>query len=84
MSFLGCIGHIISGSGLEQVLESIYASNAVAHIFRKVHSEENGFLSRRQPVTVLVSFQSRSCLAFDISLFCSPELNWTPVNCCIM
>ena len=32
MSLLGCIGHIMSGSGLEQVLESIYASNAVVHI----------------------------------------------------
>ena len=32
MSFLGCIGHIMSGSGLEQVLESIYASNAVVLI----------------------------------------------------
>ena len=32
MKFLGCIGHIMSGSGLEQVLESIYASNAVVLI----------------------------------------------------
>ena len=32
MSFLGCIGHIMSGCGLQDVLEQLYASNAVTHI----------------------------------------------------
>ena len=32
MSFLGSIGHLIAGSGLREVLELIYASNAVDHI----------------------------------------------------
>ena len=32
MSFLGCIGHVMSGSGLQDVLEQLYASNTVAHI----------------------------------------------------
>ena len=32
MSFLGCIGHLMAGSGLEQVLEVVYAENAVKHI----------------------------------------------------
>ena len=34
MSFLGCIGHIMSGSGIDKVLQTIYASNAVVHILR--------------------------------------------------
>jgi hypothetical protein len=32
MSFLGCIGHIMAGSGLADVLELIYAKNAVVHM----------------------------------------------------
>jgi hypothetical protein len=32
MSFLGSIGHLMAGSGLRDVLELIYASNAVDHI----------------------------------------------------
>ena len=32
MSFLGCIGHIMAGSGLQELLECIYASNTVGHM----------------------------------------------------
>ena len=32
MSFLGCIGHIMAGSGMEELLELIYAKNTVPHI----------------------------------------------------
>lgn len=32
MSFLGCIGHLMGGSGLREVLQVIYADNAVGHI----------------------------------------------------
>ena len=32
MSFLGSIGHIMAGSGLQELLECIYASNAVGHM----------------------------------------------------
>ena len=32
MSFLGCIGHIMSDSGLREVLETVYADNAVTHM----------------------------------------------------
>ena len=32
MSFLGSIGHLMSGSGIENVLEVVYASNTVGHI----------------------------------------------------
>jgi len=32
ISFLGCISHIMSGCGLQDVLEQLYASNAFTHI----------------------------------------------------
>ena len=32
MSYLGCIGHIMAGSGLDDVLELVYAKNAVGHM----------------------------------------------------
>ena len=32
MSFMGSIGHIMTGSGLFQVLETIYATNSIPHI----------------------------------------------------
>ena len=32
MSFLGCIGHIVAGSGIEEILVLVYAKNAVSHI----------------------------------------------------
>ena len=32
MSFLGCIGHLMAKSGLQELLQLIYASNAVVHM----------------------------------------------------
>jgi len=32
MSFLGCIGHAMSGSGLQELLEVVYSANTVTHI----------------------------------------------------
>ncbi len=32
MSFLGSIGHLMAASGLQEVLELIYAPNAVIHM----------------------------------------------------
>ena len=32
MSFLGCIGHLMASSGLQEVLEVVYAKNAVGHM----------------------------------------------------
>ena len=34
MSFLGCIGHLMQGSGLAELLETVYASNAVGHMLQ--------------------------------------------------
>ena len=33
MSFLGCIGHLMGGTGLQEAFELVYAENAVVHIF---------------------------------------------------
>ena len=35
MSFLGCIGSIMSGSGIEELLECVYASNTVEHSWER-------------------------------------------------
>ena len=32
MSFLGCIGHLMVGSVLQELLELVYAKNAVIHM----------------------------------------------------
>ena len=32
MSFLGCIGHLMASSGLQELLETIYAPNAIVHM----------------------------------------------------
>lgn len=32
MCFLGCIGHIMDNSGIEEVLQAVYGSNAVVHM----------------------------------------------------
>ena len=32
MSFLGCIGHLMHGFGLAELLETVYASKAVVHM----------------------------------------------------
>ena len=32
MSFLGCIGYLMAGSGLQEFLELVYAKNAVVHM----------------------------------------------------
>ena len=35
MNFLGCIGHLMDSSGLKEMLETIYAPNAVVHMLAK-------------------------------------------------
>ena len=32
MSFLGSIGHLMGGSGIEELLEQIYAANVIHHV----------------------------------------------------
>ena len=32
MSFLGCIGHLMSGTGLKEILKLVYAPNTVLHM----------------------------------------------------
>jgi len=37
MNFLGSIGHLMAGSGLQEVLELVYADNAVVHMQEARH-----------------------------------------------
>ena len=39
MSYLGGIGHLMTGSGLRDLLEVTYALDAVTHAFRKGRSQ---------------------------------------------
>jgi len=32
INFIGCIGHVMAGSGLHEVLELVYATNAVGYM----------------------------------------------------
>jgi len=45
MSFLGCIGHIFTDTGLQEILETVYASNAVVHMLtgKSVHRAVRGY-----------------------------------------
>ena len=37
MSFLGSIGTLMNGSGLDEILEQVYATNVVPHIQPRKH-----------------------------------------------
>ena len=66
MSFLGCIGHIMSGSGIDKVLQTIYASNAV------VHTLSGKAISRAIWAHLIVDASLNALLsadAMDINLF---------------
>ena len=47
MSFLGCIGYLMAASGLQDLLELIYAPNSVVHMLsgKAVVQEVRGFLN---------------------------------------
>ncbi|CAH3133198.1 unnamed protein product [Porites lobata] len=46
MSFLGCIGSIMSGSGIEELLECVYPSNTVGHMLSGKASQRAQWLFR--------------------------------------
>ena len=77
MSFLGCIGHIMSGCGLQDVLEQLYASNAVTHILsgKAVERAIRGhFLIDAALNAMLIS------KAFDVNLSTISWLEDLPIN----
>ena len=56
MRFLGSIGHIMKGSGVQEALELIYAHNAVSHILsgKAVQGEIHGHFLVNTPLNALL------------------------------
>lgn len=65
MSFLGCIGSIMSGSGIEELLEIVYASNNVGHMLtgKAVQRAVRGHLLVENALNAIVTAET-----FNISL----------------
>ena len=65
MSFLGSIGHLMAGSGLHEVLETAYASNAVNHMLsgKAVSRAVRGFMMVDNALHILLMKES-----FGVSL----------------
>ena len=56
MSFLGCIGHLMSGSGLNEVMQTVYAANSVVHMLsgKAVQRAIRGHMLIDNALTVLL------------------------------
>ena len=56
MGFLGCIGSLMAGSGLKEILDMIYAPNAVEHILtgKAIEQAERAHLLINAAVTTLI------------------------------
>ena len=65
MSFLGCIGSIMSGSGIEELLECVYASNTVGHMLsgKAVQRAFRGHLLVKNALNAILTAD-----AFNLSL----------------
>ncbi|CAG2213079.1 unnamed protein product [Mytilus edulis] len=60
MSFLGSIGRLMAGSGLHEVLETVYASNAVNHMLsgKAVSRAVRGFMMVENALHILLMKES--------------------------
>jgi len=70
MSFLGCIGHVMSGSGLQELLEVVYSPNTVTHILsgKAVARAVRGHLLMDSALSAMVAAKT-----FNTSLPADPE-----------
>ena len=69
MSYLGSIGHLMDGSGLQQVMEKVYAPNSVTHIMSgKAYSR-----SVRAQLLVMAALHA-------VLLSMAFEMPWLPVQ----
>ncbi len=57
MSFLGSIGHIMGGSGLQELLELVYAKNSVCHMLsgKAIDRAVHGLLVDAALNTILIA-----------------------------
>lgn len=62
MSFLGCIGHVMASSGLEEILELVYAKNAVSHMLsgKAISRAVRGHLLVDRALNVLITSKALS------------------------
>lgn len=69
MSFLGSIGHIMTGTGLQECLETVYASNSVIHMLsgKSVQRAVRCHFLVDTALNALVTKKGETIL---------PELNW--------
>ncbi|CAC5372627.1 unnamed protein product [Mytilus coruscus] len=77
MSFLGSIGRLMAGSGLHEVLETVYASNAVNHMLsgKAVSRVVRGFMMVENALYILFMKES-----FRVSLPSAHETDITEVD----
>ena len=73
MSFLGSIGHIMAGSGLQEVLELVYAQNAVGHMLsgKAISRAVRGHLLVDSALNALLTAKTFS---IDLPLIHTPEM----------
>jgi len=66
MSYLGCIGYLMAGSGLSEALETVYASNAVSHMMsgKAVQRAIRGHILIENALTILL-LEKASCSETD-------------------
>lgn len=75
MSFLGSIGHLMAESGLKELLEMFYASNAVGHIL-------SGKAVSRAVRGHLIIDAALNTLLYSAALGCQiPQINDAGKNC---
>ncbi|CAC5425517.1 unnamed protein product [Mytilus coruscus] len=77
MSFLGSIGRLVAGSGLHEVLETVYASNAVNHMLsgKAVSRAVRGFMMVENALHILLMKES-----FRVSLPSAHETDITEAD----
>ncbi|CAC5372507.1 unnamed protein product [Mytilus coruscus] len=77
MSFLGSIGRLMAGSGLHEVLETVYASNAVNHMLsgKAVSRAVRGFMMVENALHILLMKES-----FRVSLPSAHETDITEAD----
>lgn len=70
MSFLGSIGHLMTGTGLEECLETVYASNSVIHMLsgKSVQRAVRGHFLVNTALNALITKKSETIL---------PEVDWS-------
>ena len=71
MSFLGSIGHLMGGSGIDELLEQVYASNVIHHILSGkafARAIRGHFLIHTVLQTLMIEDLVEKCSVSDVDL----------------